>query len=575
MEQNDGYFDLGTYQRPVTTSSPEAQKWFDRGLVWMYGFNHEEAVTCFERAIAADESCALAHWGVAYSLGPNYNKPWELFDPRELRDNMRRARCAALRAKEHAAANATAVERELVLALLSRFPTLDAQDTDARSDWNYRYAGQMQKVYFQFQSDLDVAVLYADALMNLNPWNLWNIKTGEPNTTAQTTKIQTVLETAFQSAHANEHPGLLHLYIHLMEMSSQPEMALPMAERLRNLVPDAGHLQHMPSHIDVLCGNWQKAIDSNTSAIVADNKYFAYVEGAKFYTLYRSHDLHFKIYAAMFAGNKAAAISTAGQLERSIPEKILRIQSPPMADWLEGFLSAKIHVLVRFGLWQDIIALELPEDQELYCVTTAMIHYSKGVSYANTGNIEMALNSKQHFQAAVELVPASRALFNNKCQDILVIAELMLDAEVSFRIGDIQRSFGCFEKAILLSDGLPYDEPWGWMQPPRHAYGALLLEFADTVLARADSGCDEKAVELAKAAAELYECDLGYNQKLPRAQRHPDNVWALHGYAECLDRTGQSDSSTAHLVRTMLEAASKVADVPIYASCACRGATRA
>lgn len=566
MEGDQEYVDLGVFHRAVTTTKPDAQKWFDRGLLWAYAFNHEEAVACFERAVAADESCAMAYWGIAYSLGPNYNKPWEGFDEQELQDAVQRAREAALLAAK-IAKDATAVERALTEALLSRFPTTDVQDAGSRSDWNSKYADEMRRVYNQFQSDLDVAVLYADALMNLNPWDLWDTATGQPNPNAYTLDIQNILERTLQLNHAKEHPGLLHLYIHFMEMSGQPEKALPMANQLRNLVPDAGHLQHMPSHIDVLCGDWQNAIDSNTAAIAADEKYFARVEGPKFYSLYRSHDLHFKIYAAMFAGQKAAAIETAEQLDASIPEELLRVKSPPMADWLEGFLSAKIHALVRFGLWQDIIALKLPEDKELYCVTTAMLFYAKGISYANIGKSEKALAARDLFRDAIERVPASRTLFNNKCQDILAIAERMLRAELAFRMGDAYAGFTQFELAVKLSDSLPYDEPWGWMQPPRHAYGALLLETADTVLEHDDK---EEATRLVKIAAELYASDLGYNDTLPRAQRHPNNVWALHGYVECLDRLGQSDTSTACVARARLRQASESADVPINASCACR-----
>ena len=568
MPATKEYFDLGTFSRTITTTSPDAQIWFNRGLVWTYGFNHEEAVKCFERAIAADETCAMAHWGVAYAIGPNYNKPWEMFDSDELRTVVARAHGAALSAREYAADNSSAEEEALINAVMFRCPTSQAQDLKARSAWNERYAEAMGKVYSQFPSDPDIAALYADSLMNLNPWDLWDISTGQPNPKAKTLRAKSVLEDAIGSTRPeNDHPGLLHLYLHLTEMSGQPEIALPVADRLRNLIPDAGHLNHMPSHIDVLCGNYLNAIDANTSAISADDKFFARNPETRFYTLYRAHDLHFKAYAAMFAGQKASALSAATQLEAAVPKELLQVRSPPMADWLEGFLSVKIHVLIRFGLWHEILALSLPDDKDLYSTTTATLHYAQGISHANTGSIAQARESLGLFAHSLIHVPASRTLFNNLCIDILAVADSMLRAEIDFRSGRVRESFKSFDCAVALCDSLPYDEPWGWMQPPRHAYGALLLEHADE-----QEG--EDVARLVRRAADLYESDLGLNGKLPRVQRHPNNVWALRGYVECLDRSvelrAEVRKERSDEVREMLRRAEERADVEVKASCACR-----
>jgi tetratricopeptide (TPR) repeat protein len=576
MPAPEDYFALGTFSRAITTTSPEAQLWFNRGLVWTYGFNHEEAVKCFGRAIAVDETCAMAYWGIAYSIGPNYNKPWEMFDNDELQIVVARARNAALSAGKHAAKNSTAEEKALIDAVMFKCPTSQVEDLESRSTWNEKYAEAMGKVYRQFPSDPDVAALYADALMNLTPWDLWDINTGEPNPKAKTLEAKSVLEDAIQSTvHRADHPGLLHLYIHLMEMSGEPELALPLADRLRNLVPDAGHLNHMPSHIDVLCGHWQDAIDANSSAISADDKFFAESPETRFYTLYRAHDLHFKAYAAMFAGQKASALSAATKLEIVIPESLLQVHSPPMADWLEGFLSVKIHVLVRFGLWHEILALPQPQDKDLYSTTTATLHYAQALSHANTGSTDSAVKSQALFAASLRRVHASRTLFNNKCIDILAIADTMLDAEMKFRTGRVSESFAAFDRSVSLCDSLPYDEPWGWMQPPRHAYGALMLERADDLLAEGiDKQEEEEVTRLVKAAAGLYESDLGFNEKLPRVQRHPNNVWALRGYVECLDRSGELEveigSERSKEVREMLRRAEAGADVEVKASCACR-----
>ncbi|MFF1630321.1 hypothetical protein, partial [Streptomyces sp. NPDC058272] len=467
------YYDLGTHRRPVTTSSPSAQTWFDRGLIWSYAFHHEEAVSCFEAAAAADPDCAMAYWGIAYALGPNYNKPWEFFDGEDLARTVDRTHAAVERAQEKAA-GATPVEQALIRALRTRYPQAEA--VEDCSVWNEPYAESMRAVYELAPDDADVATLYADALMNLTPWQLWDLRTGEPAEGTRTLEARTVLERAIAGEPGADHPGLLHMYIHLMEMSPTPETALPVADRLRDLVPDAGHLQHMPTHLDVLCGDYRRVVSDNSKAIAADEKFHARAGAMNFYTLYRSHNYHFKIYGAMFLGQSKTALETAAQLEASIPEALLRVQSPPMADWLEGFLAMRVHVLIRFGRWSDILHLPMPADPRLYCVTTAMLHYARGVAFSATGRISEAEAERERFREAVSRVPETRMLFNNTCADILAIASAMLDGELDYRKGRYDAAFAALERSIALDDDLPYDEPWGWMQPTRHAYGALLLE---------------------------------------------------------------------------------------------------
>ncbi|KAE8385590.1 hypothetical protein BDV23DRAFT_16250 [Aspergillus alliaceus] len=544
----DGYYDLGSFHRPVTTSSHEAQTWFDRGLIWTYAFNHEEAVNCFEKAIGHDHSCAMAYWGLAYTLGPNYNKPWQFFDQQELERTVQRTHRAAEDARK-LGIMARPVESALIEALQRRYPQ-DEPLGDC-SSWNQGYAEAMQSVYQRFPDDLDVATLYADSLMNLTPWELWDLRTGQPASTARTVEIKTVLDRALAQDGALRHPGLLHMYIHLMEMSGTPETALLAADNLRGLVPDAGHLNHMPTHLDILCGDYRKAIASNSEAIRADEKFLARAGAVNFYTLYRSHDYHFRIYAAMFAGQSKVAIDTAEELESSIPDELLRRESPPMADWLEGFLAMKVHVLIRFGRWQDILDLEVPHNKNLYCVTTAMIHYGKGVALAATGQVDQADQERELFHGALKRVASTRMLFNNKCIDILAIAEAMLDGELEYRKGNYDAAFSHLRRSISLDDGLPYDEPWGWMQPTRHAYGALLLE--------------QGRVE---EAAAVYSADLGLDETLPRALQHPNNVWSLHGYHECLIKLGRT--AEARIIQQQLKLAAATADVRVQSSCYCR-----
>lgn len=544
------YYDLGDLHRAVSTSSPIAQTWFDRGLVWCYGFNHEEAAKCFERAIAHDPGCAMAYWGLAYSLGPNYNKPWDLFGRREIQNAAGRTHDAVERAKA-CAGSATAVERALVDALRYRYPRADAPTKTDRPIWNREYADAMASVAAQYPDDLDVATLYADSMMNLTPWALWDIRTGNPASDARTLEAKRVLDHGMSLQGGSRHPGLLHLYIHLMEMSNTPEAAMPAANNLRGLVPDSGHLNHMPSHLDILVGDYSRAVAANSDAVRADEKFLKREGPMNFYTLYRSHDYHFRLYSAMFAGQSKVALETVEQLEASFSEELLRVETPPMADWLEAFLAMRVHVLIRFGRWKDILALKMPEDQHLYCVTTALTHYAKGMAFAALGQVDEAREQRQLFADSVPRVKPSRTLFNNKCIDILCVAESMLDGEIEYRSANYHAAFAHLRESILRYDGLPFDEPWGWMQPARHAYGALLLE----------QGHVSKALG-------VYSADLGIDDSLPRVHRHPNNVWALHGYHECLVKLGRIGE--AKEVEGPLRKAMAVADVPVTSSCFCR-----
>ncbi|MCH7766781.1 MAG: hypothetical protein IH916_09525, partial [Acidobacteria bacterium] len=370
------------------------------------------------------------------------------------------------------------MEQALIRTLPFRYPT--AMPGPDPSGWVEDYATEMRRVYHRFPDHPDICTLFAESLMNRTPWNLWDLKTGGIAEGASTAEAKEVLESALrriEDAGGPWHPGLLHMYIHLMEMSPNPEMALKVADRLRGLVPDSGHLQHMPTHIDVLCGHYQAVVDSNDAAIIADRKFQALEGSVNFYSLYRCHNYHFKVYGAMFLGQYRPAIQAAEEMISStLTAELLRVESPPMADWLEGFVSIKQHVLIRFGRWEEIIAQELPEDQELYCVTTAMIRYAKAVALASTGDVPAAERESALFDEALSRVPDSRYIFNNTCLDILAIAREMMLGEIEYRRGNFEPAFARLRKSVELDDNLPYDEPWGWMQPARHALGALLLE---------------------------------------------------------------------------------------------------
>jgi tetratricopeptide (TPR) repeat protein len=548
-----GYYDLGSYRRALSTKSPEAQLWFDRGLIWCYGYNHEEAVRCFRRAADADPDCALAHWGIAYAAGPNYNKQWKAFDTVDLKRSLALA-YGATRSAMACLDHASPIEQALIRALAHRYPTDEPGQVSAV--WNDDYAGAMREVYRAHSDDLDVASLFAEAIMNRTPWQLWDLRSGGPADGADTLEAIRVLETAMAAPGGTSHPGLLHMYIHLMEMSPHPERAMPAADRLRNLVPDAGHLLHMPTHIDVLCGNYWNVVEGNSRAIAADHKFLQREGAINFYTLYRCHNYHFKLYGAMFLGQYAPALAAANQMIEALPEDLLEVEVPPMADWLEGFVPMRMHVLIRFGKWREIIAEKPPANPALFCVTTAMQHYAKAVAQAASGNLPAAEDEARNFEASVGKVPPSRYVFNNTCLDILSVAGEMMRGEIEYRRGNHDVAFAHLRKSVELDDNLPYDEPWGWMQPTRHALGALLLE--------------QGRVEEAES---VYRADLGLDGTLSRACQHPENAWSLHGLHECLLRLGKK--SEAEMIKHRLDLAAARADVPIQSSCFCRLGTAA
>jgi tetratricopeptide (TPR) repeat protein len=543
------YYDLGAYSRRITTKSPEAQVWFDRGLNWLYGFNHAEAIKCFGEVLKHDPDCPMAHWGVSYAAGPNYNLPWHLYDPQGKAMALGAA-YDAMKAANAVADRATPVEQALIKALAIRYP--QRTPIEDQRDWDKAFTNEMRRVFGQFPGDLDVGCAFADAIMNETPWKMWDLEASGAAEGAGTKEVVGLLEGLFNDHPAAwDHPGLLHLYVHLMEMSPFPQRALRHGDKLRELMPDSGHLVHMPTHIDVLCGNYRDVVVYNQRAVEVDRKYLAREGAGGIYTMYRSHNHHFIIYGSMFLGQFEPAIKAAQELIDTTPEALLRVPSPPMADFLESYLATKQHVLVRFGKWREIIAQELPQDRDLYCCTTAMILYAKGLAHSVLGEIAEAEKARAAFLEAKVRVPDTRRLHNNTVVDMLAIATEMLDGELEYRRGNFDKAFAHLRRSVELEDSLPYDEPWGWMQPTRHALGALLLEQG----------------KLAEAEA-IYRADLGFDKTVSRACWHPDNVWSLHGLHECLSRRGET--LEAPLIKARLDLAQARADAPVRASCLCR-----
>ncbi len=543
-------FDLGRYTRAVTTSSDAAQASFDRGLVWLYGYNHEAAAEAFEDAIAADPGCGAAYWGLAYAIGPNYNKPWEFFEADERRETLEKAH-KALAAARGLRDGLTPVEADLVDALAERYPT-DPEIEDF-GPWNDAFSDAMRKVHAAHPDDLDVVSVFAEALMNRTPWLLWDLKAGGPAEGASTLEAQAALERAFDGlAGAWDHPGLLHMYIHLMEMSPMPERALRHGDRLTDLVPDSGHLVHMASHIDVLCGDYHNVVARNRKAAEVDRKYEAEKGAQNFYTVYRIHNVHFEAYGAMFLGQPEVALAASERLEEMLPDDVVRY----FPELFESFHGKKPHVMVRFGQWQEILDMPLPSDPELYRYTTCAILQARAVALANLGRHEEAVAEREKAVAARETLPDDWMVFNNTAIDVLAVGEALMDGEIAFKAGRIDEGLGHLRRSVELDDNLLYDEPWGWMQPARHALGALLME----------------ALRFEEAEA-VYRADLGLDETLARPCQHPRNVWSLHGLHECLVRRGEH--TEARHIKLQLDQAAARATVPIHASCYCRSKAEA
>ena len=517
----DDYYDLGGFHYKVSTSSDEAQQWFDRGLALCIAFNHEEGVRCFERAIESDPGMAMGYWGLAYAWGPNINNTE--IEPHQIAEANLAIRLAQLHQK-----HASPLERAIIDAAANRHATPVPEE---RQPLNQAYADALRDVYRQHPDDPLVASLFAESLMILRPWNQWD-KQGKP--AAETPEIVEVLEKAISTS--PDFPALNHLYIHAMEASPWPERALGAANRLRDLMPGAGHLVHMPSHIDVLLGDYERVIQTNLRAIEADKEVLKRQGNMNFYTFYRIHNYHFVVYGAMFQGQSQIALHAAEELVAQVPDALLRAQT----DFLDAFMPMKFHVLVRFGRWEEILAE--PEPPEFLPMSRSVRHYARALAYAATGRTPEARIEQHRLAETRATVPETSILFNNTSRDILGVAEAMVEGEIAYRQNRFDEAFEHLRTAIERDDAMNYDEPWAWMQPARHAMGALLLE--------------QNRLE---EAEKVYRADL---------KRHPNNPWSLNGLAECLMKQGKNDEA-ARMRQQFLTAAAK-ADVKIDRSCFCR-----
>ena len=486
-------------------------------------FNHEEAVRCFQHAIESDPAMPMAYWGLAYAMGPNINNL-------EIESHQIAQASFALQLAKLHSKRCSDLERGLIAALAKRYPT-PVPAVDKRNPANTAYADEMRELHSKQKNDSLVAALHAEALMILRPWNHWT-KDGQP--AVETPEIVDVLEAGLKRW--PNHPALCHMYIHAMEASPYPEKALPAANHLRNAMPGAGHLVHMPTHIDVLLGDYDCVINTNLKAIESDKEFLRREGALNFYTLYRIHNYHFVVYGAMFDGQSDLAEKTAREIPKQIPLEMQKSET----DFVDAFLQMPLHVMIRFGQWDAI--LREPRPADWLPMSNATWHYARAVAYAATDQVQLAEKEQASFLAAKTKVPESSLLFNNTSLDILGVAESMITGEIEYRKGNFESAFENLRESVRRDDALNYDEPWGWMQPARHALGALLLE-------------QNRFVQ----AESVYREDL---------KRHPHNSWSLHGLTTCLTKQGKTEEAAT--VKAEFDKASIRSDVNIDRSCFCK-----
>src|SRR4051795_11927370 len=482
--------DLGTYTRKVTTKNPKAQRYFNQGLAFIHGFNHASAIRSFQEAANADPNCAAAHWAIALAAGPHINYPLVPPPMAEL------AWKELTLAQEHAD-KASPVEKDLIAALSKRYANPQPED---RTALDHAYADAMREVWKQYPKDQDVGALFAESMMDLSPWNQWTLE-GQPN--PGTEEIVATLD-AVMKLNPN-HPFANHLYIHAVEASPHPEKAIVAANRLRNLQPGLAHNVHMPSHIDIRTGNWQKAIDTNAKAIEDDHKYFKALgdRNPGLIPFYAAHDHHMLAYAAIMTGQSKLAMDKLRELIRETPPEFVKAA----AVKAEAFLSLPLEAMVRFGQWDNVLA-EPDTYPDFAPFSRAFHHAARGIAYAAKGQPEDARKEQATFNELAQQVPKETEVGNNTATDINALIQKMLEAEIQVAEGKTDEGIAGLQEALKMEDALKYDEPPAWMIPIRHSLGANLM----------------KAGRFAEAE-EVYREDL---------RRLPENGWSLYGLAESL-----------------------------------------
>ncbi len=516
---------LGSHRRRVTTSSKIAQREFDRGLAFVYAFNHDEAIRRFSLAAQNDPGCAMCEWGVALANGPHINNP--TMDVAHVN-----AAWAALERAKRQAEHASPVENALIEALSQRYadPTWAEQERNDRKTLDAAYATAMRRTWQTYSNDTDVGALFAEALMDLRPWDLWTAD-GKPQ--PETPEILATLERVLTLD--PRHPLANHLYIHVVEGSPNPEKGDAAADRLRTLAPALGHLVHMPSHIDVRRGRWAQAEQTNERAIEADRRYRQSAPPQEFYRFYMVHNRHMLAYAALMQGESAKALTAIRDAAATLPPEALQGQ-PSMVD---GYLAMPLEVLMRFGRWDEILAT--PDFDEKFPLARALRHCARGIARAAQGEPLKAREEEQAFALQRENVPKEENFGNNSAADLLSVAGALLAGEILVHENRMQAGIEKLTEAVQAEDALRYNEPPDWIQPVRHALGAALL--------KAGRAADAEAV---------YREDL---------RRLPENGWSLWGLSKSLRL--QKKDAEAVSIDARFANVWKTADLKLSSSCFC------
>jgi tetratricopeptide (TPR) repeat protein len=515
---------LGSYSRIVTTESAAARKYFNQGLGFYHGFNHGAAIRAFQEAAKADPKCAMAYWGIALANGPHINFP--LVPPPAAE-----AAWKALQLAQQNAEKAAPVEKALIEALSRRYANPQPED---RKPLDEAYAAAMREVWKQYPSDPDVGVLFAEAMMDLRPWNQWT-PDGQP--TEGTEEIVATLD-AVLKMNVN-HPMANHLYIHAVEASKNPERADAAADRLRTLQPGLAHNVHMPSHIDIRRGRWQQAIETNERAIGADKSYRKIVgPPTGLLPVYAAHNRHMLAHGAMMTGQRELALKNVRAMVAELPAKFVK-ETPMFAD---GFFAVPLEVLVRFGRWDEILREPDKYPPNLPFVR-AFRHAARATAYAAKGDTVNARKEQAMFVEGAKIVPKETPIGNNFAPAVISIATHMLEGEILVAEKKIDAGIAELQTAVKEEDALKYDEPPAWMIPIRHSLGAVLLK-----------------TRRFPEAEQLYREDLA---------RLPDNGWSLFGLAETL-RQQQKNTEEVAALDTKFKNIWAKSDTKITASCLCQ-----
>ena len=451
---------LSNLHHPVATKNVEAQRHFDDGLTLCYAFNHDEAIRSFKKAIAADPNLAMAHWGIAYALGPNYNVDVDEAREKQAYDEIQKA-------KELSASGPQA-EKDYIAALATRFSNADKPDLKKLA---HDYAAAMKDLSARYPDDLDAATLYADAMMNLHPWKLWS-KDYKP--AEGTEEIVLTLESVLRRD--PDHIGANHLYIHSVEASRTPQRALEAAARLPGLAPECGHLVHMPSHIYARVGDHESAVTSNEAAVTIDKEYFAKHpegKGGIYEMMYFPHNIHFCAYAEAYQGNGAAAKKWAAELYSHAQPMVAHM---PM---LEGFTDVPIQIAVKTRRWDDILSGQITDEKSMP-ITTAMWHWARAMAFAERGDFESTHAEREMMKAiTAKVAPDAMHGMLNKASDVFGIAQNVLDAKVAAKQKKWSEAEQYLRQAVKIEDSLVYMEPPDWLLPTRETLGGVLLQAGD------------------------------------------------------------------------------------------------